>query len=154
VQIRSVRTCTSQQYRYDTVFMNGDSSPPRPFRSILRPFLDEIRRMRRARRTWREIAEHLTATYGIRIAPPSVYLFFKRAVHRKTLPLGFEDLPIGCDDSDGPSKPKLALPPAEEESQRQTQESEEISLMPINQRKKGNWFGYDPEQGIHYAPKN
>jgi len=134
--------------------MSGDSSRPRPFRSILRPYLDEIRRMRRARHTWREIAEHLTSTHGIRIAPPSVYLFFKRAVRRKTLPLGFEDLPIGCDDSDGPSKPKLARPPAEEESQQQTPETEESSLMPINQRKRGNWFGYNPEQGIHYVPKN
>ena len=134
--------------------MSGDSSRPRPFRSILRPYLDEIRRMRRARHTWREIAEHLTSTHGIRIAPPSVYLFFKRAVRRKTLPLGFEDLPIGCEGSDGPSNRKLARPPAEEESQRQTPASEEISLMPINQRKRGNWFGYDPERGIHYVPKN
>ncbi len=110
--------------------------------------------MRRARHTWREIAEHLTVTHGIRIAPPSVYLFFKRAARRKILPLGFEDLPIGCEGSDGPSKPKLAQPPAEEESQQQTPESEEISLMPINQRKRGNWFGYDPEQGIRYVPKN
>ena len=134
--------------------MSGDSSRPRPFRSILLPYLDEIRRMRRARFTWREIAEHLTSTYGIRIAPPSVYLFFKRAVRRKTLPLGFEDLPIGCEGSNGPSKPKLALSPAGEESQQQTPEGEESSLMPINQRKRGNWFGYDPEQGIHYVPKN
>jgi hypothetical protein len=110
--------------------------------------------MRRARRTWREIAEHLTAAHGIKIAPPSVYLFFKRAVRRKTLPLGFEDIPIGCEGSDGPSKPKPAEPPAEEEPQQQTQESDEISLMPINQRKRGSWFGYDPEQGIHFVPKN
>ena len=84
---------------------------------------------------------------------PCVYLFFKRAVRRKTLPLGFEDLPIGCEDSDGPSKSKLARPPAEEQSQQQTPESEEISLMPINRRRRGNWFGYNPEQGIHYYPK-
>jgi hypothetical protein len=110
--------------------------------------------MRRARHTWREIAEHLTATHGVKIAPPSVYLFFKRAVRRKTLPLGFEDLPIRCKGSDGPLKPKLAQPLTEEESQQQTPRSGEISLMPINQRKRGNWFGYDPEQGIHYIPKN
>src|SRR5260221_7273363 len=128
--------------------MSGDLSPPRPFRSVLRPHLDEIRRMRRARNTWREIAEHLTATHGIRIAPPSVYLFFKRAVRRKTLPLGFEDLPIACEGSDGPSNPKLARPPAEEQSRQQTPESEEISLMPINRQRRGTWFGYNPEQGI------
>src|SRR5467141_3426033 len=103
----------SYRSRYDTI-MNGDSSRPRPFRSILRPDLDEIRRMRRARHTWREIAEHLTATHGIRIAPPSVYLFFKRSVRRKTLPLGFEDLPIECAGSDGPSRPKPVRPPAQE----------------------------------------
>ncbi len=100
------------------------------------------------------IAEHITATHGIRIAPPSVYLFFKRSVRRKTLPLGFEDLAIECEDSDGPSKPKLARPAAGEESQQQTPESAESSLMPINQRKRGNWFDYNPEQGIHYVPKN
>jgi hypothetical protein len=152
--MQPVRTCTSIQYLYDTISMSGDSSTPRPFRSILRPYLDEIRRMRRARRTWREIVEYLTATYGIRIAPPSVYLFFKRAVRRKTLPLGFEDLPIGCEGSDGHSRPKLAQPPAEEQLQQQAPESGETSLMPINQRKRGDWFGYDPEQGIRYVPKN
>ena len=110
--------------------------------------------MRRARHTWREIAEHLTATHGIRIAPPSVYLFFKRAVRRKTLPLGFEDLPIGCEGPDEPPIPKPGRAPAEAESQQQALESKEISLMPINRRKRGNWFGYDPEQGIHYVPKN
>jgi hypothetical protein len=129
--------------------MSGDLSPPRPFRSVLLPHLDEIRRMRRGRFTWREIAEHLTATYGIRIAPPSVYLFFKRSVRRKTLPLGFEE-PIRCEGPAGLSKTK----PAEQDSQQQAPESKEISLMPINQRKKGNWFGYDPEEGIHYVPKN
>lgn len=134
--------------------MSRDSSRPRPFRSILRPYLDEIRRMRRARHTWREIAEHLTATYGIRIAPPSVYLFFKRAVRCKALPLGFEDLPIGSEDSDEPSKPDPARAPAGEESQQQLPVNKEISVLPINQRKRGNWFGYDPEQGIHYVPKN
>src|SRR6266404_6167227 len=112
--------------------MSGDSSPPRPFRSVLLPYLDEIRRMRRGRFTWREIAEHLTATHGIRIAPPSVYLFFKRSVRRKTLPLGFED-PIGCEGPAEASKAKPARPPAEEESQQQTPENKEISLMPINQ---------------------
>src|SRR5260370_26220399 len=125
--------------------MSGDSSRPRPFRSILRPYLDEIRRMRRARHTWREIAEHLTSTHGIRIAPPSVHLFFKRAVRRKTLPLGFEALPIRCDDSDGPSKPKLARPPAEDESQQQTPDTKASSLMRINQRNRVNWFRYTPE---------
>jgi hypothetical protein len=132
--------------------MTGDPSPPRPFRSVLLPHLDEIRRMRRARHTWREIAEHLTETHGIRIAPPSVYLFFKRAVRRRTLPLGFEDQPIAHESSAAPHTP--AQPPNEEESLELTLQNKETSLMPINQRKKGNWFGYDPEQGIHYVPKN
>jgi hypothetical protein len=132
--------------------MTGDPSLPRPFRSVLLPHLDEIRRMRRARHTWREIAEHLTETHGIRIAPPSVYLFFKRAVRRKTLPLGFEDQPIAREGLAEPTEP--ARPPTEEESQKGNPQNTEVSLMPINQRKKGNWFGYDPEQGIHYVPKN
>jgi hypothetical protein len=110
--------------------------------------------MRRARHTWREIAEYLTLTYGIRIAVPSVYLFFKRATRRKTLPLGFEDLPIAYDGSATPANPNSARRLAEKPSQQETSEGGQVSLMPINQRKRDNWFGYDPDQGIHYVPKN
>src|SRR5258708_24947237 len=140
------------QSLYDTFLMTGDPSPPRPFRSVLVPHLDEIRRMRRARYTWREIAEDVTETHGIRIAPPSVYLFFKRAVRRRTVPLGFEDQPIAHESP--AAAPKPARPPTEEGSPERTPQNKEISLMPINQRKKGNWFGYDPEQGIRYVPKS
>jgi hypothetical protein len=57
--------------------------------------------------------------------------------------MGFEDPPIECETS----KPTAS-------ATEQSPQNEEISLMPINQRKKGNWFGYDPEQGIHYVPKD
>jgi hypothetical protein len=134
--------------------MTEGSLRPRPFRSVLQPYFDEIRRMRRARHTWREIAEYLTATYGIRIAVPSVYLFFKRATRRKTLPLGFEDLPVAYDRSAPQANPDSAQGSAEKPLQQQTSEAGRVSLMPINQREKDKWFGYDPDQGIHYVPKN
>src|ERR1700758_640093 len=74
--------------------MAHDHLPPRPWRSLLLPHLDEIRAMRRARRTWREIAADLRSMHGIKIAPSNVYRFFKRTGQRKKLPLGFEDEPI------------------------------------------------------------
>jgi hypothetical protein len=61
--------------------------------------------------------------------------------------MGFEDPPTECEGEADSSK---SVAPVTERSP----QSEKISLMPINQRKRGNWFGYDPEQGIHYVPKN
>jgi hypothetical protein len=61
------------------------------YRSRLTNHLDEIRRLRRARQTWRAIAEYLGNTYGVQITAGGVHIFFKRATRRKQLPLGFED---------------------------------------------------------------
>jgi hypothetical protein len=69
--------------------MNSNSGRPKPYQSQLLPFLGEIRRMRRARRSWREITEYLTTNYQITISARGVGLFFKRA-GRRPLPLGFE----------------------------------------------------------------
>jgi hypothetical protein len=135
--------------------MTENLSRPRPFRSVLRPYLDEIRRMRRARHTWKEIAEHLAATRGIQIAPPSVYLFFKRAIRRKTLPLGFEDLPVDVEASNMPANPKSLRTQSDEHPEQRRSGSEPVSVMPINHRKKSAWFGsWEPEQGINYTPKD
>jgi hypothetical protein len=78
--------------------MTNNQSSPRPWRSVLAPHLDEIRKMRRARHTWKEIADRLREVHGISIAPPTVYLFFKRAGRHKRLPLGFED-PLGAGEA-------------------------------------------------------
>src|SRR5260221_12940062 len=67
------------------------TEPARPFRSILVRYLDEIRKLRRGRHTWRAIAEHLTRHRGVKITASGVHIFFKRATRSKQLPLGFED---------------------------------------------------------------
>ena len=142
-------------YLYDTYTMTDHSSRPRPFRSVLRPYLDEIRRMRRARHTWNEIAQHLAVTYAIQIAPPTVYLFFKRATRRKTLPLGFEDLPVDGEASNMPANATCPRTQSDEHPEQRQSGSEPVSLMPINHRKKNPWFGsWEPEQGINYTPKD
>ena len=66
-----------------------DLPHPKPFHSALWPHLDEIRKMRLARRSWPEIADKLRES-GVRIDRSSVQKFFKRAQKSK-VPLGFSD---------------------------------------------------------------
>jgi hypothetical protein len=132
--------------------MTEDHLPHRPWRSLLLPYLDEIRALRRARHTWREIAAHLKATHGVKIAPSNVYRFFKRAVQRKKQPLGFEDQPgtetegnlqIDRPDTDTRVSPEEPTP-----------HDQPISIMPIKQRKHDSIFKtWTPEKGINYTPK-
>jgi hypothetical protein len=132
--------------------MIEDHLPPRPWRSLLLPHLDEIRALRMARRTWREIASHLKATHGIKIAPSNVYRFFKRAVQRKKLPLGFEDEPAtGTEGSLHIDRTHTSAKVSPEEPTRRDQPS---SVMPIKQRKHESIFtNWTPEKGINYTPK-
>jgi hypothetical protein len=128
------------------------TEPAQPFRSILIGYLDEIRRLRRARFTWRAIAEQLTANRGVKITASGVHIFFKRATSRKALPLGFDDqtTPLSADRPGS----KHARTPSEDQPQHRTPENQAISIMPINQHKKHPWFGsWEPEQGINYIPK-
>ncbi|SRR6266404_175102 len=128
------------------------AEPARPFRSILIGYLDEIRRLRRARHTWRAIAEHLTTNRGVKITASGVHIFFKRATRRKSLPLGFDD-PVMALPADRPGS-KSAHTPTEDQPPHRTLENQPISVMPINQQKKQPWFGsWEPEQGISYTPK-
>ncbi len=133
--------------------MTEDHLPSRPWRSLLLPHLDEIRAMRRARRTWREIAAHLRATHGIKIAPSNVYRFFKRAVQRKKLPLGFEDEP--ATGTEGHLYRWIVDALAQKRCERsQTHHDQPISVMPIKQRKHDSIFTtWTPEKGINYTPK-
>jgi hypothetical protein len=132
--------------------MIEDQLPPRPWRSLLLPHLDEIRAMRRARQTWREIAAHLKATHGIKIAPSNVYRFFKRAVQRRKLPLGFEDQP--STGAGGQSQTDRTHTAAKVSPENPKPHDQPISVMPIKQRKHGSIFtNWTPEKGINYTPK-
>jgi hypothetical protein len=132
--------------------MTEDHLPPRPWRSLLLPHLDEIRAMRRARRTWREITAHLRATHGIKIAPSNVYRFFKRAVQRKKLPLGFEDEP--ATETEGSLHIDRTHTGTRESLEEPTSHDQPISVMPIKQRKHESIFTtWTPEKGINYTPK-
>jgi len=108
--------------------------------------------MRRARSTWREIAAHLRATHGIKIAPSNVYRFFKRAAQRKKLPLGFEDEPATKNGSSLHKDSTRAGTNLSPEAA--TPRDEPISVMPIAQRKHDSIFTtWTPEKGINYTPK-
>jgi len=134
------------------LYMTENHLPPRPWRSLLVPHIDEIRAMRRARRTWREIAAHLRATHGIRIAPSNVYRFFKRAVHRRKLPLGFEDEP--ATGTEGHSQIDHTHNGAKVPHQHPPPHDQPISVMPIKQSKHDSIFTtWTPEKGINYTPK-
>jgi hypothetical protein len=65
-----------------------DNQTPR-FQSPLWPYLEEIRSLRRARKTWHAIAEKMAVDHGVKQTLQGVRLFFKRNGQRKELPLGF-----------------------------------------------------------------
>jgi hypothetical protein len=132
--------------------MIDDHLPSRPWRSLLLPHLDEIRAMRRARRTWREIATHLRAAHGIKIAPSNVYRFFKRAVQGRKLPLGFEDPPTT--EAEGHLQVDRRRAGTEGLREEQTHHDQPISVMPITQPNQHSIFtNWTPEKGINYTPK-
>jgi hypothetical protein len=104
--------------------------------------------MRRARHTWIEITKHLREAHGIEVAPPTVYLFFKRAARNKKLPLGFEDPlqssqpPLSGAASDGntggEAQPARTLPawfPTGKETSRLTEEDLSFETDPLKLRK-------------------
>src|SRR2546430_2152792 len=76
---------------------------PAPYQSPLGAHLDLIRSMRRARKTWQEIAKQIGDIQGKPIHPSTVFNFFKRYVDRLERnrqkgraggqPLGYEPLP-------------------------------------------------------------
>jgi len=66
--------------------------PGKPFQSKLNPHLDEIRTLRRGRKTWQEIADTITARHGIKTNASSVYEFARRRANRPA-PFGFDEEP-------------------------------------------------------------
>ena len=122
-----------------------------PYRSRLLSHLEEIRQLRRSRRTWRDIAEHLTNKHGIQITAAGVHIFFKRATRRKRAPLGFEDAGVSQSAAGNSLKPGFNITSEEHSSP----DNQEISIMPVNKPKKHPIFSsWTPEQGINYTPKN
>ena len=122
-----------------------------PYRSRLLSHLEEIRQLRRSRRTWRDIAEHLSSKYGIQITAAGVHIFFKRATRRKRAPLGFEDPRVTQSAADNSLRPGFNIAPEEQPGP----DNERISVMPVSKPKKHPIFSsWTPEQGINYTPKN
>jgi hypothetical protein len=80
------------------------TSHPKPFQSLLWPYLNEIRRLRKERATWPAIAAEL-GQHGVTLDPWTIRRFFKRAQSGK-LPLGFEE-----PQSRRPVIPRGELPP-------------------------------------------
>jgi hypothetical protein len=58
----------------------------RAFHSILAPHFEFIRQLRKQRKTWKEIAEHLHREKGIRVTLYAPYFFCKRRLKRMTRP--------------------------------------------------------------------
>lgn len=127
---------------------DNSQSRGRPWRSVLLPHLAEIRRMRRARHTWIEITKHLREAHEIEVAPPTVYLFFKRAARNNKLPLGFEDPlqtsqpPLSSAGNGGnvgaQAQPARTLPawfPTKKETSQLTEEDLSFETDPLKLRK-------------------
>ena len=51
--------------------------PGKPYQSKLIPYANEIRRLRMEDRTYREIAEHLSETYGVTVDHSTIFNFVK-----------------------------------------------------------------------------
>jgi hypothetical protein len=80
------------------------TSHPKPSQSLLWPYLNEIKRLRKERATWPAIAAEL-GQRGVTLDPWTIRRFFKRAQSGK-LPLGFEE-----PQSRPPVVPRGKLPP-------------------------------------------
>ncbi len=62
-----------------------------PYRSQFEPHYELIRDERRARKTWRDIADRLKQEHGLDTTGKVVQAWFKRRQKRQSLPLGFEE---------------------------------------------------------------
>jgi IS5 family transposase len=89
---------------------------PKPFQSSLWPHLDTIRQMRRERKMWTEIADHLK-TKGVTVSYRTVRNFFLRTRSpKRRIPAGFEEA-LGVIPKppaairEGPAQPAANPPP-------------------------------------------
>jgi hypothetical protein len=74
-----------------TLRPNMPKEHPKPFQSQLWPHLETIRQMRRERKMWTEIADHLK-TKGVTVSYRTVRNFFLRTRSpKRRIPAGFEE---------------------------------------------------------------
>jgi hypothetical protein len=92
--------------------MTDTPTPHRgPWSSPLWDHLEDIRDMRRKRKRWLDVANHLKQQHGIKITPRAVRNFFVRATARikaGTLPAGFE---APAPTKTAPAQPDAGAPP-------------------------------------------
>ena len=84
---------------------------PKPYKSPLWPHLETIRSMRRAHKTWAEIADHLEQTHTLKTDFTTICNFFRRVSKRKKQPLGFEPESFAAPEPDA-AQPTITDEPA------------------------------------------
>ena len=67
--------------------------PGRPYRSVLKPFVELIRTARREDKSWQEIADLLSREKGVQVTGRAVGKFFASMKKRTSWPLGMEPQP-------------------------------------------------------------
>ena len=95
---------------------------PRPFESPLRPHFETIRSLRRAHKTWQDIAKILREEHGIKTSHSTVHAFFKRVTERAKkgkaiVPLGYEEEAAPAAVPDGPAQPASTAPPLDQSAE-------------------------------------
>ena len=125
---------------------------PRPvaYQSPLGPHLEQIRSWRRARKTWREIAELLRKEHGINRTLQAVQSFFKSASSpKRRVPLGFEDS-IAPPVSAGPAQPPGPITGEQQPSHVAAIEAARARAKARTQKQETKkWdLGYDPNKPL------
>jgi hypothetical protein len=109
------------------------SEHPKPYRSQLWKYVDEIRQLRRRRWTWREITEHLRREHGVHVTLWTVQKFARRVANGKRQPLWFgTSAESATQETDVPEKTPTGAPI----------------------KAKRGFPGYDPAKGLNYQPKD
>ena len=120
------------------------------YQSPLGPHLEQIRSWRRARKTWREIAELLRKEHGINRTLQAVQSFFKSASNpKRRVPLGFEDS-IVPPVSAGPSQPPGPITAEQQPSHAAAIEAARARAKARTQKQETKkWdLGYDPNKPL------
>jgi hypothetical protein len=91
---------------------NVPKEHPRAWNSALWDHVEAIRTLRRARKTWKEIGEHLEREHGLKLAHRTIrnfYVRYTRRLRSKTLPAGYE--PDNEAAAPAPARPAAGAPP-------------------------------------------
>jgi len=124
---------------------------PAPGQSPLWDHWPRIRDMRRARKTWAEIASAIEQASGkkLKVAPSTVCNFYRRIENRKRR--GKRPFPIGYEEpAPGPSTPVAALSePTPEDSVAAAEAARARIKARSQQPEKPKWdLGYDPDKPL------